>query len=60
MTGTDDKYYECPKCQWVIMFHYNYDKRVYTSLCPFCSNRLEIDKDEYERDNIEIYFKADL
>lgn len=57
MTSTDDRYFECPKCGWAIKFHYDYDKGKYVSLCPFCRNRLEIDKEEYERDDIEIYFE---
>ena len=58
MVATDSNYYECPKCHWVISFRLVNNK--YVSLCPFCKNVLEIDKEEYERDNIEIYFIKDF
>lgn len=58
MVGTTDKYFECPKCGWAISFKLINDK--YVSLCPYCKNRLEIDKEEFERKDIEIYFKADF
>ena len=57
MVETDDKYFECPKCGWAISFRFDGDK--YVSLCPFCKNRLEIEKEEFERDDTEIYFKKD-
>lgn len=60
MVETDDRYYTCPKCEWPIHFYYNYDKGVYTSLCPFCKDRLEMDKKEFERNNIEVYFQPDF
>ena len=56
MVATDDKYYECPKCGWVLTFKLVNDK--YVSLCPYCKNRLEIDKEEYEDDK-GISFKHD-
>lgn len=58
MVETDDKYWECPKCGWAIKFRFNGDR--YVSLCPFCKNRLIIEKEEFERDDLEIYFKADF
>ena len=60
MLDTDDKYFECPKCGWVISFHYDNEKEKYVSLCPYCGGKLEVEKDEYEKDDIEIYFKHDF
>ena len=60
MTETDDKYWECPVCGWVISFTLKGDK--YVSLCPYCQNRLEIDKEEFENnsdDSIERFFEFD-
>jgi len=58
MLGTDDKYFECPKCGWLLTFRLVGDK--YVSMCPYCKNRLEILKDEYERDDLEIFFEKDF
>jgi len=60
MLGTDDKYYECPQCHWAISFHYDYSKDKYVSLCPYCKDRLEVSKDEFERDDLEVYFLPDF
>jgi len=59
MVAIDEKYYECPKCGWVLTFRLVNDK--YISTCPYCKNRLEIDKEEYEDDNNDkgISFKHD-
>ena len=59
MVATDDKRFECPKCGWLISFRLVNDK--YVSLCPYCKNRLEIDKEEYEDDSNDkgISFKHD-
>ena len=60
MVTTDDRYFTCPKCGWVLSFHFDSNKGKYVSLCPYCKDRLEIDKIEYENDNIEIYFEKDF
>lgn len=60
MVETDEKYFECPRCGWVISFRFDYEKREYISICPFCGNKLEMDKEEYENDDIEIYFEKDF
>ena len=60
MLDIDDKYFECPYCGFLLTFHYDKNKGVYTSYCPFCKNRLEMSKEEYEKDDIEIYFKHDF
>jgi len=60
MVNCEDRYFECPKCSWAISFHYNYDKGIYTSLCPYCKNKLEIDKNEYEDDRVVIEFTPDF
>ena len=60
MVETNDKYFECPKCSWAISFNYDHDKGKYISLCPYCENRLEIDKEEYEDDEKTFEFKADF
>ena len=57
MVEIDDRYFECPKCGWALTFRLVNDK--YISLCPFCKNRLEITREEYEDDG-EISFKADF
>ena len=60
MLETDEKYFECPVCGWVISFKFNDDKGKYISMCPYCKNSLEIDKEEYEDDTndvIEKYFE---
>ena len=58
MTGTDDQYYECPNCGLTLTFHLKGDK--YVSYCPYCKGRLEIDKEEFERNDTEYYFKPDF
>jgi len=58
MVAVDDRFYTCPNCGWVISFRLVNDK--YVSMCPYCKNRLEIDKEEYENeenDKIERYFE---
>ena len=63
MTMANNKFWECPKCSCSIAFELNYDESKYVSLCPFCENELEVEREEFERDNedyIEIYFKADF
>ena len=60
MLETDEHYYECPNCGWVISF--NFCEGKYISMCPFCENRLEIDKEEFENeenDSLEKYFEFD-
>ena len=58
MIETDDRYFECPKCGWVLTFKLVNDK--YVSLCPYCKNRLEIDKEEFESDKTIIEFRPDF
>jgi len=58
MVETSEKYFECPKCGWVISFHFIEGK--YVSFCPYCGDKLEITKEEYEADNDEIYFEKDF
>ena len=58
MVATDDQYFECPNCGWVLTFRLVGDK--YVSYCPFCKNRLEIDKNEFEQDDLEVYFEKDF
>ena len=58
MVETDDRYFECPVCHWALTFRLVNDK--YVSYCPFCRNRLEMTKEEFERDDIEIYFEKDF
>ena len=53
-----DSYYECPYCGFVLAFHLKGDK--YVSYCPFCKGRLEISREEFERDNTYIYFEKDF
>ena len=58
MLETDEKYWECPICGWVISFRLCDGK--YVSFCPYCENRLEIDKQEFENDKndyLEKYFE---
>jgi len=58
MEANDEQYWECPKCGFIISFTLKGNK--YVSYCPFCGNRLEIDKDEYENeenDGLERYFE---
>ena len=53
-------YFECPNCGWVISFQFHDDEGKYVSMCPFCKNQLEIDKEEFENDKndyIEKYFE---
>jgi len=56
MEATEDKYFECPQCGFMLIFHLKGDK--YVSYCPFCKGRLEITKEEYEQEN-EVYFDKD-
>ncbi len=60
MEITDDRYFECPRCEWPISFRFDYNKGRYTSLCPYCKDRLIIEKEEFERDNLEVYFLPDF
>ena len=58
MLETDERYFECPNCGWAISFSYSEGK--YVSFCPYCQNRLEIDKEEFENeenDSLEKYFE---
>ena len=59
MVATDDKYWECPTCGFMLTFRLKGDK--YVSLCPMCENRLEMTKEEYEDDSNDkgISFKHD-
>ena len=60
MVETSEKYFECPVCGWLISFHFIEGK--YVSFCPYCQERLEISKDEFENeenDSIEKYFEFD-
>lgn len=50
MVEKSKQYFECPKCGWVLTFRFAKDKGIYVSTCPFCKNRLEIEKEEYEDD----------
>ena len=59
MVGTDNKYFCCPVCGMMMKFIYDIYKGVYISKCPYCGNLLEIDKNEYEEDKLEIYFEPD-
>ena len=59
MEATDEKYFECPVCSFIISFKFDYDKYIYVSTCPYCMNRIEMDKDEFEIDD-EIYFEKDF
>ena len=58
MEATDEKYFECPVCGFIISFRFIEGK--YVSLCPYCEDRLEITKEEYEADDDEIYFEKDF
>ena len=58
MEATEDKYFTCPNCGWAITFHFIEGK--YTALCPYCEERLDIDKEEYEAGDDEIYFEKDF
>jgi len=60
MVETDERHFECPKCGWVISFRFDYRKNKYISTCPYCMNRLEMDKEEYEDNDMEYYFKPDF
>jgi len=59
MSEINNKYFECPVCQWAISFKFNYDKYKYMSTCPYCKNELEMEKEEYENDE-EVYFKKEF
>ena len=62
MEATDEQYWECPVCGWVIKFRFDYEKGNYVSLCPYCKDILEISKSEYEdesNDSIEKFFEFD-
>jgi transcription elongation factor Elf1 len=52
----EDEYFECPVCGWFISFRFDYDKQRYISFCPYCQNRLEMDKEEMEKEE-ETYFE---
>lgn len=59
MLETDDRYFECPECGFMLTFTLKGDK--YVSYCPFCKGRLEIDKEEFERDDEKTFlFEADF
>ena len=60
MLEEDDKYFECPVCGFIISFRFDIDKQKYISFCPYCQNRLEISKEEYENeenDKFEKFFE---
>jgi len=60
MLETDEHYYECPNCGWVISFTFIEGK--YVSFCPYCQERLEISKEEFENeenDSLERFFEFD-
>ena len=59
MSEINNKYFECPECQWAISFKFNYDKYKYMSTCPYCKNELEMEKEEYENDE-EVYFRKEF
>jgi len=60
MVETSEKYFDCPVCGWLILFHFIEGK--YISFCPYCKDRLEISKEEFENeenDSFEKYFEFD-
>ena len=62
MPEVEDQYFEGPFCHYIIKFRYDEEIEKYVSMCPYCENYLEIDKDEYEddsEDREEKYFEFD-
>ena len=60
MTDSEEQFYECPICSYYIKFRYDDGIGKYVSFCPYCKERLEIDKNEFENDSndsIERYFE---
>lgn len=54
-----DEYFECPQCGFMLTFRLKGDK--YVSYCPYCQGRLEMSKEEYEKDDGNTFlFKADI
>jgi len=56
MLETGEEYFECPKCGWFLTFHFDEKKNKYISVCSYCGEELEMEKEEYEN-NEEIYFE---
>lgn len=48
----------CPYCNSPLKFHYNNERNLYRTVCPYCKNVLEIEKEEYETEK-EVYFIYD-
>ena len=62
MIDSEGQFYECPVCSYYISFRYDDGKGKYVSFCPYCKERLEIEKNEFENDSndsIERYFEFD-
>jgi len=60
MLETDEQYFECPVCGWVISFTFIEGR--YVSFCPYCKDKLIISKEEFENeenDSLEKYFEFD-
>ena len=60
MLETDERYYECPNCGWVISFRFIEGN--YVSFCPYCQERLIISKEDFENeenDSLERFFEFD-
>jgi len=60
MLETDEQYFECPVCGWAISFRFIEGN--YVSFCPYCKDKLEISKKEFENeenDSLERFFEFD-
>ena len=60
MVTTDDRYFTCPYCGLVLLFNFIEQENIYRAKCAYCSNVLEMNKEEFETTDIGIYFEKDF
>jgi len=59
MVEIDDKYFTCPYCGLVLAFNFIEQENTYRAKCPYCGNVLEMDKEEFETQDMEYYFEKE-
>jgi len=59
MEVIDNRYFTCPYCGLVLAFNFIEQENIYRAKCPYCGNILEMDKGEFETQDMEYYFEKE-